>query len=77
MGYVIPLAELVIGVLILTGFWLRWAVFAGGVLMGALLFGVTLKQDWDTAGTQMVYVLCFYFLLRHLPDKPENGRELR
>src|SRR5690606_6987877 len=77
MGYFIPVAELLIGLLILSGFWLRWAVFAGGLLMAMLLFGTTLKQDWGTAGSQMIYVLCFYFLLRHLPEKPENGRDLR
>jgi thiosulfate dehydrogenase [quinone] large subunit len=46
-GYVVPCVELVIGLL----------------LMLVLMFGVTLKQDWATAGSQLLYGLVLFVLL--------------
>lgn len=62
-AYFLPYAEALIGLLILVGAWTRWALLAGGLLMSVLIFGKTLQQDWGTVGTQMIYVLCFFFAL--------------
>lgn len=59
-------AESVIGVLLLLGLFLRFALVAGGVLMLALLFGVCLIWNWSAAGSQMVYVIFFAGLLATL-----------
>lgn len=60
-AYFLPYAEALIGLLILVGAWTRWALLAGGLLMSVLIFGKTIQQDWATVGTQMIYVLCFFF----------------
>ena len=62
-AYFIPYAEALIGMLILVGAWTRWALLAGGLLMSLLIFGKTLQQDWGTVGTQMIYVMSFFFAL--------------
>lgn len=62
-AYFLPYAEGLIGMLILAGAWTRWALFSGGILMSMLIFGKTLQQEWATVGTQMVYVLSFFFAL--------------
>jgi len=62
-AYFLPYAEALIGLLILVGAWTRWALLAGGILMSVLIFGKTLQQDWGTVGTQMIYVLSFFFAL--------------
>jgi thiosulfate dehydrogenase [quinone] large subunit len=62
-GYVVPCVELVIGVLLLTGVATRFALMLALPLMCVLMFGVTMKQDWTTAGTQLFYGLLLAVLL--------------
>ena len=65
--YVLPFVELASGLLILAGGrFIKWGYFAGGLTIAALLFGTTLKEDWGTAGSQVVYVIAFYLALRGL-----------
>ena len=66
---VLPLAEFAAGVLILWGGrWTRLGFVAGSFILAALLFGTTLKEDWGTAGSQLVYVIGFAFGI-YLYDK--------
>lgn len=72
--YGLPFVELASGVLILLGSPLsKWGYFIGGLTVGALLFGTTLKEDWATAGSQVVYLIAFYLALRGL-DGPGRSR---
>lgn len=65
--YVLPVIELASGLLILAGGrFIKWGYFIGGLTIAALLFGTTLKEDWGTAGSQVVYVIAFYLALRGL-----------
>lgn len=63
MGYVIVSLESVLGLFLLLGLFTRYVLFAGGVLMWILLFGVCLIQNWVAAGSQMVYLAFFAVLL--------------
>lgn len=70
--YALPFVELLIGGLILVGGRFgQWGYLLGGLLMGVLLFGTSLKEDWNTAGTQLIYLIAFALALRGLDD---NGR---
>lgn len=72
--YALPFAEFASGLLILLGGQLsKWGYFLGGLIIGALLFGTTLKEDWGTAGIQMIYVIAFYLALRGF-DEPSRLR---
>ena len=72
--YALPFAELTSGVLILLGGRFgKWGYALGGLIIGALLFGTTLKEDWAGAGNQLIYVIAFYLALRGL-DEPGRGR---
>ena len=62
-GLVLPPIELALGLLLVLGLFTRWSLVAGAGLMMALMVGITLKQDWATAGTQLVYSLVFFILL--------------
>ncbi|QJW88445.1 DoxX family protein [Spirosoma taeanense] len=65
--YTLPFVELTSGILILLGGqFSKWGYFLGGLVVGALLFGTTLKEDWAGAGNQLVYVIAFYLALRGL-----------
>jgi thiosulfate dehydrogenase [quinone] large subunit len=62
-GYAIPCIELLIGTLLLLGLATRAALTLAFLLMLILMFGVTLKQDWATAGSQLIYGLVLAALL--------------
>jgi thiosulfate dehydrogenase [quinone] large subunit len=62
-GYAIPCVELLIGVLLLLGLATRFALTLALLLMLVLMFGVTMKQDWTTAGSQLLYGLVLAVLL--------------
>ena len=62
-GYVVPCVELVIGVLLLLGLFTRFALTLAFLLMFVLLFGITLKQDWNVATQQLTYGLVLFILL--------------
>lgn len=71
--YTLPFVELTSGILILLGGqFSKWGYFIGGLTIGALLFGTTLKEDWTTAGNQLIYVIAFYLALRGLDTSGRN-----
>ena len=63
-AYVIPMAEVLIGVSILAGGRLiRWGAFAGCILMGGILFGTCLLEKWELLGSQLIHLAFFYLIL--------------
>jgi thiosulfate dehydrogenase [quinone] large subunit len=62
-GYTVPCVELLTGTLLLAGLFTRAALTLAFLLMFVLMFGVTLKQDWSTAGLQLTYGLVLFVLL--------------
>ena len=63
--YILPFAEVTCGLLILlVGQLSKWGYALGGLIIAALLFGTTLKEDWTGAGSQTIYVLAFAYALR-------------
>jgi thiosulfate dehydrogenase [quinone] large subunit len=62
-GYVIPCIELAVGALLLLGIFTRATLVLAFFLLFLLMFGITLKQDWATAGGQLVYGIVLALLL--------------
>jgi len=62
-AYVIPPAELLIGILLLAGLFLRPALVAGLLLLFQLIFGMSLLQQWAVVGLQLFYVAYYAALL--------------
>lgn len=65
-GYTLPWVEAIVGVLVLFGLWIRVALIAGGTTIAILTFGITLVQQWEIAGTQLIYAAVIGFLLMFL-----------
>ena len=61
--HVLPYFELVLGTLLTLGLFTWWSSIAGALMMLALLFGNTTRQDWGTAGNNMHYTLYFCILI--------------
>lgn len=64
----VPFAEATLGALTLLGLFTRWALTLGGLLIAALVFGTGMRSDWITVGTQLIYAIIYYFLLRNRDD---------
>ena len=56
-------AEAVVGGLNLVGLCTRYALIVGAFLILNLTFGATLRQDWESAGLQLIYVAIYAALL--------------
>lgn len=76
-GVVLTPLELLLGVLVLLGAWLRPALIGASLLMTALTFGTTLRQDWATVGIQLVYALAYFVLLVRRSDDVLSVDSLR
>ncbi|VEP12052.1 conserved membrane hypothetical protein [Hyella patelloides LEGE 07179] len=59
----VPPVELIVGVLITIGLFTRSALIACFILMAVLMYGVTIIQNWDTAGDQLIYNIVLFILL--------------
>jgi thiosulfate dehydrogenase [quinone] large subunit len=59
----LPWAESIVGLFVLVGIRTRLALVAGSLLILMLTFGVTLNQDWESAGLQLIYATVYASLL--------------
>jgi thiosulfate dehydrogenase [quinone] large subunit len=64
--HVLPFVEVVLGALTFLGLYTRWALIAGSVMMLLLVFGNDVRQDWNTVGNNMHYVLYYVGLIAAL-----------
>lgn len=62
-GYAIPVIELVLGALLLLGFFLRGTLVAAMGFMFVLTFGICLAQNWPVASEQLIYLIALALLL--------------
>ncbi len=62
----LPFVELLIGLLLIIGFKTRLAAVAGFLVMAILILGTSLREDWGLVGSQMIYVIFFFMLIKNL-----------
>lgn len=65
-AYVLPFIEFVIGLMLILGLKTRFFAAAGAILIAVLIFGSGVKEDWPGVGSQMIYVLFFFILIKNL-----------
>lgn len=63
LGYAIPILELIIGIILITGFKLKAGLVIGFLLMATLIFGMCLLQEWGVVGSQMIYAIALFLIL--------------
>ena len=64
--HILPFVEVILGALTFLGLFTRWALIAGSVMMLLLVFGNDVRQDWNTVGNNMHYVLYYAGLIAAL-----------
>ena len=62
-GFVLPWVEATLGLLLLLGLATRFALVAASLTILALTFGSCLRQDWQSAGLQLIYAAIYAALL--------------
>ncbi|HKK17392.1 MAG TPA: MauE/DoxX family redox-associated membrane protein [Opitutales bacterium] len=73
-AYLIPLAEVLIGLTILAGGrFIRWGAFAGCLLMGGIMFGTCILEKWELLASQLIHLALFYAILLN-PHTPGSDR---
>jgi thiosulfate dehydrogenase [quinone] large subunit len=65
-GLVLPFFEPLVGALLVTGLWARWALVAGALSLLPLSFGTALLGRWDVLTQQVVYAVVYFLLLSGL-----------
>lgn len=65
-AHCLPFIEFLLGLCLILGLKTRLALSLGEVLIAVLIFGSGLKEDWIAVGSQMVYALFFFFLIKNL-----------
>ena len=66
VAYAIPFIEVVLGIFILLGIYSKKALAAAAIFIMLLITGCAFKEDWSAIGTQMLYALFIFFLLKNL-----------
>lgn len=73
-SYVLPIAEFLVGLLLILGLFTGTALLGGGVVMLCLLFGTTLIENWEALPSQLIHTAFFALLLPYV--KEYNGYSL-
>ncbi|WP_215238540.1 DoxX family membrane protein [Dyadobacter helix] len=69
-GYILPVAEFIIGLLILLGLFTRLSLIAGALVMVTLIFGTSMIEDWGAIPSQLIHTAFFCILL----DQTEKAK---
>lgn len=62
-SFLVPIIELIVGLLVTFGLATQAALVTGFGLMGIFMYGITLLQNWETATSQLIYCLVFFILV--------------
>lgn len=67
-GHAVPFVELTLGLMLIFAIFTRLALVSSLLFLSLLMVGITLLQDWPTAGLQLLYGLVFAALLAFRSD---------
>ncbi|MDN3595728.1 DoxX family protein [Zunongwangia endophytica] len=65
-AYAIPILEVALGTCIILGLASKKTLTATAIFMMLLISGSAFKEDWGAVGTQMLYALYIFFLVKNL-----------
>ncbi|WP_405415496.1 MauE/DoxX family redox-associated membrane protein [Maribacter sp. Asnod1-A12] len=71
LAYIIPFAELIIGLLLILNKFTRETLISTFALMNILVIGSSFAQKWDLVGLQASYIGFLFLLLYFMNEKPK------
>lgn len=63
-SYTLPIAEFVIGLLLILGLFSNKAILAGSIVMLILMFGTCMIENWEALPSQIIHALVLILLLQ-------------
>ena len=67
-SYTLPIAEFIIGTLLILGLFTKTALVMGGIVMLMLVLGTCLIENWEALPSQMIHVAFIAILLQFVKD---------
>jgi thiosulfate dehydrogenase [quinone] large subunit len=67
-SYVLPIAEFIIGLLLILGLFSSKAIVAGVILMLMLIFGTCMIENWEALPSQIIHALVLIGLLQFIAN---------
>lgn len=67
-SYTLPIAEFLVGLLLLLGLFTRPALLLGGLTVLSLIVGTTLIENWEALPSQLIHILFFAVLNQFIPN---------
>jgi thiosulfate dehydrogenase [quinone] large subunit len=67
-SYVLPVAEFIIGIMLILGLFIKQAGIAGGFVMLLLIFGSCLTENWEAVPSQLIHAAFFAILIHFVQD---------
>ncbi|PSL27604.1 DoxX family membrane protein [Chitinophaga ginsengisoli] len=65
-SYALPIAEFLIGLLLIIGLFTRQSLVAGSIVMIMLILGTTLIENWEALVSQLIHAAFFALLLSYI-----------
>ena len=62
-SYALPVAEFIIGLLLILGLFTRVSLIGGGMVMILLIFGAAMIENWEALPSQLIHAAFFAGLL--------------
>lgn len=62
-SYILPIAELLVGIFLLIGLFTRQTLVAGSLVMITLIFGSSMIEEWGAIPSQLIHAAFFSILL--------------
>ncbi|WPV70322.1 MULTISPECIES: DoxX family membrane protein [unclassified Chitinophaga] len=65
-SYMLPIAEFIIGLLLILGLFSNKAILAGVIVMLLLIFGTCMIENWEALPSQIIHALVLIMLLQFI-----------
>ena len=65
-SYALPIAEFIVGLLLIVGLFTKPALVVAGIIMVILVFGTTLIENWEALPSQLIHAVFFALLLQFI-----------
>ena len=67
-SYILPIAELIVGLFLILGWFTRLSAIVGAALMLSLIFGSSLVENWTAIPIQLIHIAFFAYVIQHIEN---------